>query len=495
MSNKKSVLILFLALVLVLSVEIFYLQSTSLWHDESFSALLIRYDFSEMISRIKMDVHPPLFYILLRGWDFIFGDSLFSLRFFSVFFASLSIIGLYILVNKTLQNRKLALFSSLLFAFSYFQIQYAMEARMYSLGTFLVIIGTYFFLEALKTKKWKWWLLYAFSVSLGLYTHYFVAFWIISQAIYLSCQIAKESKNSASSWVKNQNFQMAAVSYFLVFVSYLPWLGTFLKQIGQVQQDYWIPAINIWSIPNTFLKMTWGNVVNPQNAWYVLVVLMVLIFSAVFFFIKKTKIKERWLFFLLLAVPFLLTAVLSFRRPIYIDRYFIFGFPFYLIILAEAILLITNVKIKRALIVLTILGSLITFPFHWSRLDAANKPGMAAAADYLNKQFEPGEKIFVGSSLIYFTFKYYNQTGYSPKLYAPGFLPHYSGTALLSAQDLIADFSKETKTDDIVWMLNTTGFGNFQPQVPENWLKEDEKSFQDVYDYRGWIIVSRYNVR
>ena len=120
---------------------------------------------------------------------------------------------------------------------------------------------------------------------------------------------------------------------------------------------------------------------------------------------------------------------------------------------------------------------------------------MAGASAYLNKEFKPNEKIFAGSSFVYFTFKYYNQTNTNPLLYAPGFMPHYSGTALLSPGDIISDFNKETKKDDTVWMINTTGFGNYQPTVPDDWVKEDEKGFQDAYPHLGWIVISKYKVK
>src|SRR3989338_10316308 len=133
MTHRKALIILSAVAVTVTLLEILNLTKVSLWHDESFSALLMRYDFSEMIARIKMDVHPPLYYIVLRGWADIFTNSLFSLRMFSVFFSFLSILGVYLFINKAFKNRSLALFTSLLYALSYFQIQYAMEARMYSL--------------------------------------------------------------------------------------------------------------------------------------------------------------------------------------------------------------------------------------------------------------------------------------------------------------------------------------------------------------------------
>jgi hypothetical protein len=140
------------------------------------------------------------------------------------------------------------------------------------------------------------------------------------------------------------------------------------------------------------------------------------------------------------------------------------------------------------------LGSLISFPVRWQRLEVEKKPGMAATANYLNQQVKPGEKIYVGSSFVYFTFKYYNHTGMQPKLYAPYSLPHFSGTALLSPQDLIQDFYQELERNDIVWMINTTGFGNYQPSPPDNWVKKEEKGFQDIYDYQGWIIAAKYQV-
>jgi len=494
MSTKKIFLILFLTIVAVTTVELYNLTAISLWHDESFSALLIKYDFNEMIARIKMDVHPPLYYILLKGWNSFLGNSLFSLRLFSILFSIMATISIYIFVKQAFKNKNLALFSSLLFVFSYFQIQYAMEARMYSLGTFLVIISSYFLLKAIETKKWNWWLFYAVATSLGIYTHYFVVFWIIAQGLYFVYVIYQDAKFSITAWLKNKNFQLGLSSYILVATSYIPWLGTFIKQNAQVQQDYWIPPINIWSIPNTFAKMTGGEIVDPAKSGYVLVFLMVVIFLALVLFLKRNQAREKWLIVFSLIIPFLLATVLSVKRPLYVDRYFIFGFPFYAILLSGAILLINNKWTKNFLIIVAILGFSSTFPIRWSKIDIGKKPGMAGASTYLNQEFKSNEKIFVGSSFVYFTFKYYNRTNTNPLLYAPGFMPHYSGTALLSPEDIITDFNKETKKDDIVWMINTTGFGNYQPTVPGNWIKEDERGFQDAYPYLGWIIISRYKV-
>lgn len=476
-----NLIILSLVLAAVVSVEIIFLTEISLWHDEAFSALLLRYDFSEMISRIQMDVHPPLYYIILRLWTGLFTDSLFSLRMFSVFFGALAIAGFYALISKAFKNRSLSLFSSLLFALSYFQIQYAMEARMYSLGLFLVIISTHLLLRAMEEKKLKWWLLYAAAVSAGIYTHYFVAFWVMAQAIYLVIFFRKE-------------FRSALLAYFLVLASYVPWLPTFLRQFRQVQETYWIPPIGVWSIPNTISKMTLGAELNPDKSWLALILLTIAAIVATIFFLKRMPAKEKWLFFISLVFPFLITAMLSYKRSIYIDRYFIFGFPFYILIAAGAILAINKKMARWILVSAALAGVLITFPYQWSRLGAETKPGMSAAAKYINENAKPDEKIFVSSSLVYFNFKYYNKSGIQAKLYAPDPLPHFSGTALLDEEDIIDDFGENVKKNDLVWLIDTTGFGNYRPALPLNWKKLEEKNFQDVYDYRGWVIVSKYIV-
>src|SRR3989338_9184092 len=100
-----------LPLILIASLLIRAWNSTSiaLWHDEAFSALLIRMPFSEMMTRIALDVHPPFYYWLLRFWADIFGHQLSSLRGFSVFFGVATVAMLYLLVKEIFNDHKIAL--------------------------------------------------------------------------------------------------------------------------------------------------------------------------------------------------------------------------------------------------------------------------------------------------------------------------------------------------------------------------------------------------
>lgn len=493
MKDKKTIFLL-----IILAIEAFFIFSQisaiSLWHDEAFSALLIRYDFSEMIERISLDVHPPFYYILLRAWNFFFGDSLASLRGFSLFFWFLTVLTVYFLVIEAFKNKNLALFSSILISFNSFQIQYAMEARMYSLGNFLILLSCLFLLKALREKNIKWWLFYSLTVLAGILTQYYIFFLILSQAIFIVYYLFKESKFNFLNWLKNKNFQLGALSYFLVFLFYLPWLPNFLEQIKRVKESYWIPPINLGTILATFYKLTIGEGIDASKFFLPLVFLIILILLASFYFLKKFKENSKWLIFLSLFLPFLIVILLSLKTSIYLDRCFIFVSAFYLILISGAIFKIKREILKNFLIFFLIFITLISFPLRWLNLEVKKKPGMRGAANYLNQKVKAGDKIYVGSSFVYFTFLYYNKTKVHPLLYAPAPLLHYSGTALLSPKDIIKDFNFKIKKGDTIWLINTTGFGGYQAQVPAHWQKLEEKSFQDVYDYRGWIIVSKYKV-
>ena len=83
-----------------LLLRLYNLTKISLWHDEAFSALLIKYSWGEMMYRIGLDVHPPMYYIFLRVWHYVVGYSLFSLRLFSVFFGVATIVMVYVFTKR-----------------------------------------------------------------------------------------------------------------------------------------------------------------------------------------------------------------------------------------------------------------------------------------------------------------------------------------------------------------------------------------------------------
>ena len=209
--------------------------------------------------------------------------------------------------------------------------------------------------------------------------------------------------------------------------------------------------------------------------------------------IIKTNV-DSLLVLMLFAVPFLGASALSFKRAIYLDRYFIFSLPFLAIITGSVAYKIRGTLPRNTVIIALILGSAISFPLYWQRLNVKEKPGIRPIAEYLNNNVKENEPIYVGSSFVYFTFKYYNETGIRPLLYADRPLSHFSGTALLDKEDIVKDLALDSRKHSAVWMLNTTGYGNYQPAVPDGWQKIEEKAAEDI-GHRGWIIATKYLVQ
>ena len=61
LKDKLNILIIFISIFLILLCF-----NRSLWGDEAWTAIIMKYDFKEMIREIGQDVHPPLYFVLLK---------------------------------------------------------------------------------------------------------------------------------------------------------------------------------------------------------------------------------------------------------------------------------------------------------------------------------------------------------------------------------------------------------------------------------------------
>ncbi|HYC79518.1 MAG TPA: glycosyltransferase family 39 protein [Candidatus Binatia bacterium] len=496
-----------LSLILVLIVSailrLYNNTAVALWHDEAFSALYIKYSWGEMIHRIILDVHPPLYYFVLRFWSYVFGSTLFSLRALSILFGVLTVWAGYAFVKKAFKNENLALLAGLFLAINPFQIQYALEARMYTLGTFLALFGSWLLLRALENKTKKSWLLYGAVAAAMLYTHYYLMFTVLAQGLYALYVIFKngEWKNP---FRNNQLVNLILGALFAVLL-YTPWLPAFMEQLTRVSGGFWIPPMDRWSIPGTVWKIAMGGqgINRPTLVIATLVALLLLTF-----FIRRYREQAKWHVVLGLIIPFLAAVGLSLKNDIYLDRYFVFASIYFSIIIAAALYAINRISLKRVLITAFAVMSVYVFWANWDVMDLKDpgsnivkKPGMAAASAYLNERVGKNDKIYVGSSFIFFTFKYYNQTGVTPNLISGSPLhdiPHFAGTAILTEQDLVLNEnifnSANYNENEIVWLLWTTGFGGSKPNVPGNWSSISERSWGDAPGFKGDIYVTQYRV-
>ena len=516
-------------LIVVSGIVLRYYHNTdiSLWHDEAFSALYIKYSWSEMMYRIGLDVHPPLYYILLRFWHYIFGDSLLALRSFSVF-TGVAIIPLaYLFVKELFHNKKAALWVALLTALNPFQIEYVTEVRMYTLGAFLALLGAYFLVRALNTEnayfesKEKgipnlpetanlkkdaliFYALFAITTSAMMYTHYYLFFTAAGLGLYAIGHHLFKYKDHLKKYL------YLFGSFALIGALFLPWFKTFLFQFNQVSGSFWIPKMDIWSIPTTVWQMLFAFGIDINNDLTKILVSVALLFSVAFLchFLWRTNEKAKWLVVLSILAPFggailfvLLSKLRGQEASVFLVRYFLFASVFYTIAIGLWLSELKTKALGQTLLIIYAIANLLAFYQFWKELDIKTRPGMSAAASYLNNTVTENDKLFVGSSFEFFNFKYYNQTPVKPLLFSGGNrdianLPHFAGTAILTNEDLLPDFVEGTKKDDKVYLLWTNGFGGSKPEIPVNWIQTKEQGFAEVRPYLGtWIIITEYQVK
>jgi len=478
--------------ILALALRLYHLTSTALWHDEAFSVLMVKYPLKEMLYRLTLDVHPPGYYLAFFGWDKLFGNSLFSLRFFSVIFGLLAIFAAYYLIKVAFKKTRLAYWALAAMAVSPFMIFYAQEGRMYSLGLFLLLAAAVCLWQAIKTKKVLCWILFIIFSAAACYTHYYLLFGVFALFLFLIYMIFKqENKAYLIKWTVG--------SIIGLIILYLPWIKYFYAQLSQVQESYWIPKMSLWSVPNTLVNLlSGGNWPIGEHNWYLgaiaIIAILYFLIQGSRYLVKVNK-KAGVLILLSFVTPFVIAILLSLKQSLYLDRYFIFITPCYLIILVAGIYSLKSKLVKTVVMIFFCFTMLFSYLNFWADSDIKNKPGMAKAAEYINQNHQGDDKILITSSFVFFTFKYYNQTNQQPYLYAPGELSHFSGTALLSEKDITKDFNEFAGPGDAVWLINTTGFGNFQPVLPHNWQQEmQQQVFPDSNSVKGDILIDKYLV-
>ncbi|MBI3559336.1 glycosyltransferase family 39 protein, partial [Candidatus Gottesmanbacteria bacterium] len=329
---------IFFILLLGLGLRLINLNQ-SLWLDEAISFLAVKnYNFFDIITKFSPgDVHPPLYYLILKFWTNFFGFSEIALRFPSVIAGVLAVFVIYKIGGKV---------PALFLAVNPLAIYYSQEARMYSLAMLLVLLAVSFFLKGKKL----WFIIF---LALAFYTDYIP--WLI--------------------------FPVFLPLSFLVFIFLAPWSLTMWQQFqanvllarevplwGQVVGGFSFKALEL--VP---IKFIFGRI--PAHLIFAL--------PTVFYGWILTKTKNRFLWSWLL-IPIFLGFLISFKIPIFTYHRFLFVLPAFILLLAEGVK--NSIKVIMFIIFISFI-SLMIFnlnPRFW-------RENWRAATAYINS--DPGKVV------------------------------------------------------------------------------------------------------
>jgi uncharacterized membrane protein len=212
LNDTKILFIVFLGIAIFL--RIINITSEQLWIDEGGSISYAKSSLNIFWTRIINDIHPPLYYVILKGWIFIWGDSVASCRLLSAIFSILTLPILYF-IGKEIKDERLGLIIIFLYSISPFSIYYANEVRSYSLIHLLFTISLYFAIKCIKTPNIS--KNYTFIGIIGtllIYTHYIGIIYLVG--LFLGIFIINKRHKSV--------YKNIFISTLIIALSYIPWV-------------------------------------------------------------------------------------------------------------------------------------------------------------------------------------------------------------------------------------------------------------------------------
>jgi len=199
--------------LLAVGTRVAKLPAKSLWFDELYTLYVAQQTPADLLRTLRdQDVHPPLHYLLLRGWMAIAGDSEAAVRAPSAA-AGVATVVLVYLLGRRAGGRAVGLVAALLQAVAPFAVWAEQQARMYPFLTLWVVAASLLLARALEGGWPGAWVAYAGVLALAFYTHY-LAFLLVPVH---AAVVAQQRR-----WPLVRAWVAAVVLAGILFVPWLP---------------------------------------------------------------------------------------------------------------------------------------------------------------------------------------------------------------------------------------------------------------------------------
>lgn len=253
MSDKQRPHSLYLLVALLLAafaLRLFRLDFQSLWWDEGISLHLATSSWAEIIRDRLDNIHPPLYFFLLKGWLALVGVSPFTGRYLSAL-ASLTQVALVFTAVRhwSGNSRRTALpwIGGVLMLLSPLSVIYGQEIRVYAMLPLIYIAALLLAGRLMVADKVGMRLLVYLAVIewIGLHLHYIVVFGVAYIALWgLVTLLRQRDWVGARRWI---------VAHIVVAVACLPWLIGVAVNWAAVQAEAGAGTFTTDPVPLSYL--------------------------------------------------------------------------------------------------------------------------------------------------------------------------------------------------------------------------------------------------
>ncbi len=458
----------------------------SIWFDEAFSAYLTRFSYGDIVFFTSVDVHPPLYYLVLKAWISIFGTSELSYRGMSLFFALIALGGMYVLIQKLFKTKWFALLAVFLTALSPLFVRFSEETRMYTMVAAIVIWATYVMLVAMEKRKRRYWIIYGVLLSVGMWTHYFTALLWIAHWVWR----AIEQRNGT---VKRFWTTEWIGAHVLAVALYFAWIPVVFNQFKGVMSGFWIPPVDLATPIDYIATLLLYLQSDEADGWWAILfwtisaVLLWVIIRARRYIAKESRSAHRLLVVMAIVPPVLLVLLsLPPLRSSFVDRYLLSASLFTAALIAYYFCLLIQNKVRGAKVALSMLIATFVVGIGWvyyygnynhvSHVSIRSKDVL----QLIYEQGKPGEPIIAANPWIYYEAAFYDDTDHHVYFVD---LDKYNWGSLRMLKDTnigkISNLEKFTATHRYVWYFTNTD--KVEPPVA-TWKKIKQVNAYDYID-------------
>lgn len=321
-------------LLLAFFLRVYQLDSQSLRGDEAATVLYSALPVTDLweLSRVT-DPHPPLYYLMLHPWQEWVGESAWAMRFAGVIASTLAVAALYALARRTLWTTAPSLLAATLLAINPLQIWLAQDIRSYPFFTLLGLLSSWALWRALHSSqksvvssqihtqhatrftqhvsRFIPWLLYLLVTVACFYIHYYTAFLIAFQGLFVLF-------NGRWFWAQKWPWLASQVTLALLMIPGLQLAYNFVDEaaggIDKIATSTLLRLASTSLLTGFTLADTWG-------LWVSLLLIPLWLMGIVVLLHRDFVSGSFWMLFF--AVPVLGVIALSIDRPFFKERFLI----------------------------------------------------------------------------------------------------------------------------------------------------------------------------
>jgi len=400
---------IFFAILLVgITVRAIGITSEALWCDEVLSLIHVEQNFSELYASLfSDDVHPPLYFILLRGWCCLFGSTALASRLLSLVLGVFCLPLAYALGKRLLDERS-SLLATLFLALSPIHVFYAQEARAYTLFALLVLLAIRSLIDALEKDRARDWVLLSLWNGALLYTHY-------TSFVFIFCELAAAALSRPS---RTSYFKLAA-SLLISGAMFAPWAGTFISQAGRFRSAVTYQTWGYAAPAEIALAIKWLLYGKEGIILYTILTLWALAAS------PRESLRKLYLPLLFSVGPFFLLVISSWTiAPMLAGRFLLGTLPFFFLMAAAGLIgLVERIarpeeetRQARAFMVLVVLLAVtIHGKYLYNQVQRADRIDLRPVALHLKDTADPETLIVVIPDHHFPVLRYYLQLAQSSR--------------------------------------------------------------------------------